>query len=693
LASEFPHSSPSEDNSTTSETPAAADAKTYDPTAIAAEVNQKFSNWRSIKRPIETNWFIHSAMVRGVHNVKWNDALNTLESTKVPSHKQRPSINKILPKYRQRKAKFLKHRYVPLIVPASSDKEDKQNATASQLALEYVSRKNNLEKTYRQSVDDALTFGKGFIWVYWDDTKVGMVPGEMGPVENAVGDVCFESGSPFEILVPDIGVRSIGDQHELMRVRAIPLEELKLKHQSNPQVQELKGDSSADDLFQYQKQIATLSAKSQVGLASALSDKSDKDLNMIVRKELFTKPCGKYPKGRYVVTAGDIVLRYQEMLPYGFTSMSNPYPVVEFPDLELAGQFWPTSMVEQLIGPQREYAEGRQRIINHLNKQAHPKIICSIFHKFPENAWNDEAGEVIKILTPPNVAPPQVITPPAISQDQWRSLELIRQEMDEISGLPPVATGEAGTTTSGFQVNLLQEANDAVHAPDVRSHEMAFEELYQKARKIMAQGYVVPRLISIAGRAHIPDVVEFSQNNIDENSEIIVYTGSALANSPAVRTQQVIELWNAGILMDDMNPAEGKRRALSMLDTNGIGEFQEEKKRDEEKARLENLNIIKGQHVKPPLPFDDHIIHYTQHTDQMKSPEFDTLDEMTQKELFAHALLHMKFINPEQAIQTALELGMELLIPMLLPPQLPQPANPEAPPEGAEAPPPAPPVQ
>lgn len=646
---------------------------TYDPKQIVGEVDAKYTSWRNLKRPIEVQWFLCNAMLRGVTNVQWNDALSTLERRRVPTYKERPAINKILPKFRQRKAKFLKDKRTPTVVPASSDKEDKMNATATEKALEYVARQQKLDSKYRQTLDWTLSCGKGFVWLYWDPNAVGMIkdPATGSVTETPLGDVIYESGNPFEVLVPDIGISTIGDQPEIMRVRAIPLEELKRQHVGNPVVDLIKGDIASDDLFQYQKQIATLSTKNNTNLLGGSSDKADRELNYVVRKELFTRPNSRFPKGRYVVVAGQQVLRYQEQLPYYFERHSNPYPVVEFADIEMPGQFWPTSTVEQLLGPQREYLDLRTKLVNHLANQAHPKIIASIHSKWPQNAWTDEAGEIIRILTPPGVMTPQVITPPPISQDLWKALMTIREEMDEIASLPPVLSGATGGTTSGFQVNLLQEATDSVHAPDIRAHDDAFAELYTKTRKIMAKGYDVPRLVSVVGRAHIADVVEFSQNNIDENAEIIVYTSQALANSPAVRTQQVIELWNSGILNDPNNFAESQRKALTLLDSRGIGEFQQEKKRDEEKARLENLALQKGQFVDPPLPFDDHMIHYTQHTDQMKSPEFETWPDEKQKELFAHTLVHMKFIDPNQAIQTALELGMVDLIPLLQPAQMP----------------------
>jgi hypothetical protein len=664
---------------------------------IVGEINIKFTNWRSLKRPQEVQWFINAAMLRGLQNVRWNDALAQLETKAVPAYKMVPSINIVLPKTRQRKAKFLKQRYAPIVVPATCDKEDKLNAEASQLALEYIGRKRNLEKVYTDTLDWSLTTGKGFMWIYWDDKAMGnvKVPIELlqqlqqsgqpippefqgGSMQQPIGDVYVEAGSPFEVLVPDLATKSIGQQQEIMRVRAVPLEELKRKWSDIPGINDLQGDSSATDLFQYQKQISTLSARVQNGMVSALGSKSDKELNMVIRKEWFARPCGKYPHGAYAVTAGTLLLKYQEVLPYGFELLDNPYPVVELADIELAGQFWPTCTVEQLAGIQREYNDYRSKLKNHLAKCIHPKIIASIYSKWPEGAWNDEPGEVIQILTPPGVMEPHVVQPPMISPDLWKALEMLRGEADMVANLPPASPQGPGAPQSGFQLNMLQEQVDSVHAPDIRRHEAAFEELYYKLRKIMAQGYDVPRLISISGKNHIPDEVEFSAENIDENAEIIVYTGSALSHSPAVRTQQVIELWNAGILQDSSNPVEAQRKALDMLDAQGITLYQEKAREDEEKARLENLNFTRSQPVIPPLPFDNHTIHYDSHCSQMKGSEFDQYSDVQKKEIYAHTLLHMKYVNPQQAVNTALELGIPELLPMLMPPQMPgQPPPPQ----------------
>ncbi len=660
-----------------------------DPQKKVGEISRKFTNWRNMKRQIEVGWYINEAYTRGVTDIRWNDTLGVLEERKALQNKKGKNINKILPKVRQRKGQYLKNKYAVSVLPATSEREDKLDATATEKGIQYVIRKRGLRKVYRQILGDTLTKSKSFIGLFWDPSLQVMMAdpftGQAVGVQN--GDIVFEGVSPFEILVPDMGVQYLSKQEEFIRARAIPVEKVKTLFKDCPDVAKLVGDSSSDDLYQYQRQIATLANRSNMGIVGGGGNglSTDKDLKFVIVKEHFQRPTTDFPQGQYTVVAKDLLLKYQPYLPYGFSDMDNPYPVVEFPDIELAGQFWPTCIVDQLIGPQQEYNDYRRKLRDHLDKQVHPKIIVSVFAKWPQNAWNSEAGEVIQIVTPPGMMEPKVIQPPSIAGDLWRALDILRQEIDELS-VSTAALGEQGSTTSGFQVNLLNEQMAAVNVPDIEAHELAFQDLYMKIRRMMKLGYQQPLLINAIGRNHVQDVFELKNDQIDENAEVIVQSNGVLSDSPAVRTQQVMELWTNKLITDP-------NKALSLLGGEGVGEFQEESRRHEEKARNENMNIGQGKHVPPPLPMDNHSIHLEQHTDEIVSPEFEIWDQNKQREIFAHWIMHCRFVNPSQALQVAMELGLTELLPMLQPPPGSPASQPPTQNGGPQSPPPPPPPQ
>lgn len=624
---------------------------------LVAEVNRKYERWRNDRRPHEIQWFLNAAFVRGLQWVNWNDQRTRLELRDANVNKIRLTVNRILPKYKARQAKFLKNRFEPMVAPASTDYEDQLNARATKLALDYVLKRESMEQKYRQVLNWANTCGKGFLWLYWDAESLGRVK-EKDPItgvekvqEGKVGDPCVSVGSPFEVLVEDLGKEHIGDQFEIMRVRAEKVETLKERYKKSG----IKAEGNYTEMFQYQKQIANLNAKGVAGISTSTEGPGNEDEgDSAIVKELFTRPCGKYPKGRYVVVIGQEVVHYSDALPFeGWLDKKNPFPVVEFGDLEMAGQFWPTTLVEQMMGLQKEYNNLRSRGAENIRAMANPRILAPVQSKFPLNAFTDDVGQVIFYNPYPNVDKPEILQPVNIASDVWQAINVNKVEFDEVTNIYPAAQGQAGGSTSGFQTNLLQEATDSVHAPDIRSHEIAWETLCYKLRKMMAMGYTQQRMLTVVGKNFLPEVVEFSTSNIDEHSEIRVWTGSMLASSPAVKTEQVKEMYKSGLLgpMDD--PAT-RRQAWTMLDIYGHEQFRQDAIADENLAHVENMEFSKGR---PddfwPMPTENHQVQWDIHTAKLKSNEIRSWPPERVQALIGHTVKHGFFINPQQAITLA----------------------------------------
>jgi hypothetical protein len=164
-------------------------------------------------------------------------------------------------------------------------------------------------------------------------------------------------------------------------------------------------------MFRYERQIATLNnvGYGGIGLVESKSAAKTGQPSLVLVKEFFEKPCLSYPKGRYAVVAGDILVRNQQELPFGFSDLENPYPVVTFSDVETAGQFWNPTVTEQLIGLQREYNLIRSKIAEQVRMMAFPKLLAAKQHQIPEGAWTSEAGEFVEYVAIPGVPPPVAV--------------------------------------------------------------------------------------------------------------------------------------------------------------------------------------------------------------------------------------------------------------------------------------------
>lgn len=702
---------------------------------LVAEVNGKYTKWRQDRRPLESTWFYNAALVRGLNQTKWNPVMNMLEHRKTPAHRDRENINLILPKVKAKLSKFLQNRAIPVVQAATTDHEDILNAKATTKVLEYLWEKLSLEQMYEEALLWSMQTGKAFWWLSWNQKGIAQIREDEADIfgkqqvhDVEAGEVHVELGTAFEILVADPGVMHLRHQPEIMRVKIRPIKDVEKEFKLPPG--SIEGDTQESQLFQYQKQIASLGTRATVGTTSSVEQKAsgeEKNTHVVV-KELFTAPCAAYAQGRYVAIAGSTHLNKPQPeepeidpltglpgeveppapyapLPYDLAQTGSPYPCVEFADTVTAGQFWPTTMVEQLAGPQKVYLRLRRQIDEHTKLMTHPWIFIPKQAQIHQQAWGSEAGQKIYYNYQPGLPPPNqwVVSPNAISNDVYRLLDIVKNEMDTLSNLYPASLGQKGAT-SGFETNLLQEAADSVHAPDIRRNELALKDAAYKMRRLAKMGYDVPRLIAITGRDKSPDVFEFSSEQIDEHANIIIDTGSALPTQKHAKIEAILKLDERQVFGPPGDPTRN-RKIVRALD---LGSYQEDADlvaADEDHARLENLSFTRGEPVEDPMPWENHDIEYDIHTGLLKSPEIKSWSPEQRAALVRHVILHVKWKNPQNALQLAAVFGMQdvvmeiqqtmMIQQSVLAPQGAAPAGPP-PPQGQEPQaqqPPAPPAQ
>lgn len=677
---------------------------------LISEVTQKRTQWRLDRQPHESQWFTNAAFDRGQQYVEWNDKFQRLVVPPAPPHRVRIKANRIQAKNRARLAKFVKNRPKPIVVPATSEYDDYLNARATQRAIDYQWRRLRQELLLKRALIWARNCAKGYWWYHWNPSLSARVmlrdpqTGQNTYQEQPLGDIELEVGSPFEVLVADPGVSQIGEQPEIMRVKLRDIDDMKSRYPDYADF--LQPETGNNELFRFERNIATLNQFGYVGTNVTGKTRGDQNQRWVLVTEHFIRPNGKYPKGAYRVLVGGVLVKNQEELPYGFYDLPNPYPVTEFSDMHVEGQYWSPTITEQIVELQKEFNLLLSKVAEHVRVAAFPKVFVAKQHQLPRAAWTTEAGEIIEYTAVPNVPPPAPWTPPQVLGDIWQMMNRLDAEFDNITQIWPVSEGSSSGATSGFQTNLLQEAADTVHTPEIRSLELAIEEACQKMRRMMKLGYTVPRLLSLAGPNYEPEVFEFSNSQIDELADIQVEVGSALPTLKAAKQETVLNLYNSGLIGDVADP-EVRRRALALLEMGSVEEAYNLSKSDENQARWENVQFAQWvppppappvvdpatgmpMPAPPPTPpvenphfWENHLLHYNAHTTWLKSPEGRNASPAVRRALIAHTVMHGRFINPQSALQIAQEEGIGELIPMLqalVAPPPPGPAGPGQPP-------------
>lgn len=627
---------------------------------LISDIYNAYEVRRQQRRPYEINWYVNASALRGFPDVRFNVDLDRLEMKKEPKHRQRKRINYIKAKYIARVAKYTKSPPNPTVMPATTDREDIFNARASQKALEYIVRKGNIRQRYMQVNQWSPITGKAFWAVRWDDDAIGLAPSknvETGAVEPVMGEVKVDLVSAFELLPADPGIETLGDQPEVMRVKMVKVGDLEKRF---PEAAPIPGESKDQELFFYQRQIADLGTR-QTGHGARAGDEAEGEKPYVLRIERFVKPCPEYPHGHYCVVAGRKLLKEQNGLPGGFLAVTpeNPYPFVEFVDDVAPGQFWPDAFIERLVPLQSEYNEYRSKLAENLALHFFPKLVVWNQMNLGPDAYNNEGGERLNVNYIPGMPPMQFLQPASVVGDAWNIIQHIKKEFDDVSLIYPAAMGGVGAATSGYQTSLLQEAADQVHGPAVQRNALALEEAFLKIRHLMKIGYDIPRMITIAGKNNIPEVYMFSAESIDENADIKVEPDTMMPPLRSARLDMIRQWAGQGLFGNTQDPAVLKR-INDMSRMGGFVDFDtDQDQRDREQAQWENILMGTGQPLPKPQPWENHQEHWESHIDLFKSPETQSWAPEQWQQNVWHALVHLNYINPQQAMMMAGEFNMQ----------------------------------
>lgn len=652
------------DSRSAEKSPAPLDGETD--TQLVAMVDAKYSQWRSDRRPYEVQWFVNAALIRGLHASKFNPITNQLETAPSPAHRSNDALNLILPKVKAKLSKMLKSRAIPVVVAASADYDDVLNAQGTTKALEYQWQRLTLEAKYEEVILLTMVFGKAFWWIFWDEKARAMVKedqviGKPMIHDIPLGDVGVEVDDAFSLLVADMGVMRLNQQPEIMRVKARPVRDAEALFDKPKGF--LTPDVKESELFQYQRQIAALGARATTGFGMRGAGRgADEQPTHVIVKELFVASCAEYPEGRYIVVASGKILHSADFLPYNLGTTTMPFPAIEFCDTLSPGQFWPTTMVEQLATPQRRYNRMLNQLDEELKLHTHPWCFVPKQAQIHPDAFGSEAGQKIPFNFQPGMPPPDqwIVRPGAINQDIYRVVDMTMQHFDIMSNLYPAAIGAAGAT-SGFDTNLLQEAADSVHAPDIRRNDLGLREAAFKIRRVMKMGWDIPRLVSVMGRDKAPEAYEFHNSQIDEHANIVIDTGSALSDMKAARLEQILKLDERQAFGPPGDPTRN-RKLMRMLDMGSYAEQTDLIDAAEDHARLENLAFTRGEPVEDPMPWENHDVEYEIHTAKLQSPDIKTWPPVQRAQLIAHTIYHVMWKNPQHALMLATTFGMQDVI-------------------------------
>lgn len=612
---------------------------------------------KSAKSRFEAAWFLNLAYYQGDQWVAWDG--RNLYRPQLRRDRMTIVDNRIQPAIRTEVAKLTKQRPVFTVTPRTGDQQDVEASYLAEQIMEYQWDHLSMREKLLRALLWSRVCGAGFLKVTWDssvgdgfDALVGPdgkpIPGPNGapltgmnpevisqqlgvPVQSKKvkqGDVSVEVRSPFQMFIDPIAERF--DEAEWVIEQSVRSKEY-VKRRWDVDAQ---ADTPANPgLIEARLGGAIQSSSSYKGVRIS---------------EFWAKPSAEFPNGRRAVWIKDQLL-YEDKNPY------DTCPYVMFRGIDVPGRVWPTSIAEQLRGPQTELNKIKSQIAENRNRVGNPTVLASKQSISDPNAFESAMSAPGGIFyyddnNGPNAAP-SYLQAPQLPPYVINELSQVESAIQEISGQHEITSGTVPSgVTAASAINLLQESDDTRLGPAVADMESGLARVGQKILTLVSKFYSDSRTIRIAGEDATWRVFDFRGSMLRDNTHVVVQTGSAFPQSKAAKQAALQELLT--FFVQSGQPLQGKNlaRFLKDWDVGGLDRLVDELSEDEQQVNRENQKLGKGT----PLQinsFDDDQAHIAGHQDFMKTAAFDQLSPIVKQLFEQHVALHKQRMDQQQQQQ------------------------------------------
>lgn len=518
----------------------------------------KGERWRE-----ERQWYLNLAFYFGKQNIQTQDVPGSsrqfrLFTPPAPYYRARPVVNKIRPLIRKEMSKLTAQRPNAFVIPASSDERDLYAANAAEQIWDSIYRQKNVHKHLRRAAFWTVITGNGFVKSWWDEEKEDVA-------SEIMGDICFETITPFHLFVPDLKETEIENQPFVIHASNRDAEQLKLMYGNL-----IKSEKDNQDVLEE-------SFSSVMGI----NEQGKKQRDKLLTLEMWVKPgmCKLWPSGGMITVAGDSVLQITEGLPYEHKQ----FPFGHMRHVE-TGKFYADSTITDLIPLQREYNRTRGQIIESKNRMAKPQLAAEIGSIDPTKVTS-EPGQII--LYRPGFQPPLPIPLQNLPQYVLEEQDRIRADMDEIAGQHEVSRGQVPPgVTAATAISYLQEQDESILSYTYDCIEEVIEKLAYQTLIYVKMYWDTPRKVKVTGLDGSFDVMAFEGSDLRDNTDIRIEAGSALPTSRAAKQAFIMDLMKMGFI----DPNKG----LEVMEIGGINKIYEQIQVDVRQAQRENLKMAQA---------------------------------------------------------------------------------------------------
>jgi len=364
------------------------------------------------------------------------------------------------------------------------------------------------------------------------------------------------------------------------------------------------------------------------------------------------------PGGRLlVITRNEVLHDSTRPVAYTYTSPLRRFDFVKVPGRPAGG----STPQEAMNQPQRMYNKTAAGLLEHTALCVNPIKIIDTQSGLEERQVTNRPGLALKVNRRANIPPFDWVSPPPLSPDTYRTLEFLRQEIDELGNLEGTEGAAPTQDASGELVKELRFNSDRFLGPTMRRAAEEFGRMVEDWMQLFPVLYDEEEIISYAGADNVARTISVSPDMFAKGTvNVVADVESMLPEGRGERQKNITALYANGLFGAPGTPqAVASFFELSRFPHLGrAGKFGGVHRitADQENGKL--LQGVPAAQI-PVYEWYNDLVHLLSHEEFMSSPEFLKVDPQIQQQFQMHRQMHIMniMIKTQQAAEADPEGG------------------------------------
>ena len=565
---------------------------------VCSLVSERYSRSAKANTDMRMSWEQCRLFYRGDQFIV-NGNGTWVAPTDVPEWRVRLVTNMLIPNVESAIATYMGSDPIIIATAGSDEESDRKSAEISESILYYLWDHLDLQG---DKLKELLTWikvvGDAFMHIKWDKTLGADI--EINDETAEIPEEAVIGAKEGDLVVDVLDPASVSQEPGAIRLKdaawVIVTQSMLRSDVERIYDTELEEEESEDETY----------SNTDVYHASFLEN-NDSSKERIIVHIMYEKPNREFPDGRVTHTTVNQELRIEPRL------LNGEYPIFQFTDISLPGEFFGTSSTAQAIPSQVGYNRLRSQIIENRNLMGQPKWTAPE-GSVPDGYISDEPGEIVEYdLIASHGVPPVQSRTHQTSQVALQELGLFSDEINGAMSRHESSQGKtASNITSGRHALASRDADNNRMVPSMKLFEKQLGRVARMMLVLLKRYMPQPRMISIVGKTRKDEVLQFEANDISDACNIRFEISSQTPWNREGLRETAIWMYSQGLV--------DKGQFLDVIQFPSVRSIYQPDLAHRTNARIENDLLREGQSI-APMPTDNHEIHLKEHGDELNNPE------------------------------------------------------------------------